>query len=49
MYGFTHMWKINKSMDKEQISGYQRGLGWGGRRSKGAHMYGDGQKLDYWW
>ena len=49
LHDFTSMQKITNTWIKEQISGYQSGRGLGGvdERDKGAHMCGDGEKLDY--
>ena len=50
-YDFTHMWKINRHMDKEKrlvVTRAEEGGGVG-IRGKGAHMYDDRLNLDYWW
>ena len=49
-YDFTHMWKTNKHIDKEDRSVATRGAG-GGGRAKGVKRVTnvwDGWKLDYW-
>ena len=54
LYDFTHVeYKQTNTQthrNREQIGGYQRGRGWGkAKRGKGAHIYGDRRKLDFWW
>ena len=43
LYDFTHTWKINKHMDKENylVVTREKGDGWVGTKGEGAHLFGD--------